>query len=116
MDGNDGASGSAGKNGSDGYSPSASVTKTDGVSTITITDKNGTTTTECKDGVDGKDGVTPIKGADYFTETEIKEVANQAADIVTEKGLIINSSTPDSTKKFQITVDDEGTITATPVE
>ena len=30
-------------------------------------------------------------------------------------GLIMNSSAPDSTKKFRITVDDNGTISATEV-
>lgn len=120
--GDKGATGATGAAGADGYSPSASVTKADGVSTITITDKNGTTTVEVKDGADGKagsngkDGTTPVKGTDYFTDAEIEEVANQAADIVSGKGLIVNSSTPDSTKQFQITVDDEGTITATLVE
>ena len=32
-----------------------------------------------------------------------------------EEGMIINSSTPNSTKKFKITVDDTGAITATEV-
>lgn len=32
-----------------------------------------------------------------------------------EEGMIINSSTPNSTKKFKITVDDTGTISATEV-
>ena len=32
-----------------------------------------------------------------------------------EEGMIINSSTPNSTKKFKITVDDAGTISATEV-
>ena len=32
-----------------------------------------------------------------------------------EEGMVINSSTPDSTKKFKITVDDAGTISATEV-
>ena len=31
------------------------------------------------------------------------------------EGMVINSSTPDSTKKFKITVDDTGTISATEV-
>ena len=120
--GDKGAPGSTGATGADGYSPSVNVTKADGVSTITITDKNGTTTVEIqdgangKDGSNGKDGTTPVKGSDYFTDAEIEEVANQAANIVTGKGLIVNSSTPDSTKQFQITVDDAGAITATLVE
>lgn len=32
-----------------------------------------------------------------------------------EEGMVINSSTPDSTKKFKITVDDTGTLSATEV-
>lgn len=36
--------------GEDGFSPTAAVSKTGGVSTITITDKNGTTTAEVHDG------------------------------------------------------------------
>ena len=32
-----------------------------------------------------------------------------------EEGMVINSSTPNSTKKFKITVDDTGTISATEV-
>ena len=32
-----------------------------------------------------------------------------------EEGMVINSSTPDSTKKFKITVDDTGTISTTEV-
>lgn len=34
---------------------------------------------------------------------------------ISEDGVVISSSTPDSTKKFRITVDDSGTITATEV-
>ena len=42
--GKDGINGKDGKNGADGYSPTATVTETDTGATITITDKNGTTT------------------------------------------------------------------------
>lgn len=38
-------------------SPSAKVVKEDDISTITITDKDGTTTAEVMDGVDGTDGI-----------------------------------------------------------
>ena len=33
-------------------------------------------------GKDGQDGHTPVKGVDYFTEDEIQEVAEQAAELV----------------------------------
>lgn len=32
------------------------------------------------DGADGKDGYTPVKGVDYFTENEISSIAGQAAE------------------------------------
>ncbi len=43
--------------GADGYSPAASVTKNGSITTITITDKNGTTTAQVFDGADGQDYV-----------------------------------------------------------
>lgn len=49
-DGNDGQAGSDGQDGADGYSPSASVSKSGSIATITITDKNGTTTASVSDG------------------------------------------------------------------
>lgn len=53
----------------DGYSPTATVEQTDNGATITITDKDGTTTATVvngKDGKDGQDGYSPVKGVDYF--------------------------------------------------
>ena len=76
-DGKDGINGTDGKDGADGYSPSASVSKLGSTATITITDKNGTTTTTINDGQDGtngqngQDGYTPVKGVDYFTQEDI---------------------------------------------
>lgn len=61
-DGADGTDGKDGKDGSDGFSPSASVSKADGTATITITDKDGTTTATVSDGINGtngQDGVSP---------------------------------------------------------
>lgn len=51
--GDTGATGADGQPGADGYSPSATVSKVGKVATITITDKNGTTTAEIRDGEDG---------------------------------------------------------------
>lgn len=45
-----------------GYSPTASVTKLNGIATITITDSNGTTTETVSDGTDGVDGATWFSG------------------------------------------------------
>ena len=52
----DGADGQPGENGADGYSPSANVTQNGNGVTITITDKNGTTTATVTNGKDGADG------------------------------------------------------------
>ena len=61
---------SDGKDGEDGFSPIATVTKTDGGATISITDTNGTTTVTVSDGVngeDGKDGTNGTNGTDGIT-------------------------------------------------
>ena len=55
-DGQPGRDGTNGQNGADGYSPSASVTKSGKVSTLTVTDKTGTTSVQIND---GEDGTTP---------------------------------------------------------
>lgn len=57
--------------GEDGYSPQASVTKSGNTATITITDKNGTTTAQITDGAKGDNGRTP------------KITAQRAGDITT---------------------------------
>lgn len=48
--GQNGTNGKDGKDGADGFSPIANVTKSGDTATITITDKNGTTTAQVKDG------------------------------------------------------------------
>lgn len=81
-DGSDGAPGRDGQPGADGYSPSASVTKSGKTATISITDKNGTTTAtvsdgqDGQDGQDGSDGYTPVKGTDYWTAQDKAEMEN----------------------------------------
>ena len=57
-----GPAGETGPAGADGFSPSASVSKSGKVATITITDKNGTTTTTVSDGEDGQPGSTGPQG------------------------------------------------------
>ena len=52
--------GEKGEPGEDGFSPIVNISKANGVTTIEITDKNGIQAKDIKDGVDGKDGETPI--------------------------------------------------------
>lgn len=52
--------GEKGEPGEDGFSPIVNMSKANGVTTIEITDKNGTQAKDIKDGVNGKDGETPI--------------------------------------------------------
>lgn len=72
--------GGSGGQGKDGYSPSATVTKSGSVVTITITDKTGTTTATVSDGADGATGpqgpagATPVKGTDYWTQADKEEM------------------------------------------
>ena len=60
--GTDGINGKDGENGTDGYSPTAKVETTSIGATITITDKNGTTTTTITNGKDGVDGEQGLQG------------------------------------------------------
>ena len=59
--------GDDGKNGTDGVSPTVSVSKKDGTTTITFTDKNGTHTQEVLDGINGTPGTNGVNGkTPYF--------------------------------------------------
>lgn len=73
----------------DGFSPSASVTKDGNKSTITITDKDGTTTAEVTD------GRTPVKGTDYFTSDDIAAVRAGLENSV-NKTTVLSSASTDS--------------------
>lgn len=50
----------------------------------------------------------------YENRTSTPELAYQIP-LMLDNGLVINSSTPGSNKKFRITVDDSGAISATEV-
>lgn len=63
----------------DGFSPTVTVSKSGKVTTVKITDVNGTKTATINDGADGapgtpgrdgQDGYTPVKGRDYFDGTD----------------------------------------------
>lgn len=75
--GTDGNPGSKGDPGADGFSPIAKVETITNGATITITDKNGTTTATILNGVKGDpgtNGTTPVKGVDYYTESDKQEM------------------------------------------
>ena len=59
-------------------SPTAKIQKLpNGDYRITITDKNGTTTTTVSDGqngTNGQDGYTPVRGTDYWTASDIATI------------------------------------------
>lgn len=86
MDGTSGGgSGTSGADGKDGVSPTVAITPIAGGTRVTITDVNGEQSFEVMDGADGSpgaDGYTPVKGEDYFTEEEVADVAQRAADLV----------------------------------
>ena len=66
--GEDGAPGQDGAPGADGFSPIATVTKSGKVATITITDKNGTTTAEVRDGEGGGGGTSDYEELDNLPQ------------------------------------------------
>ena len=62
-----GATGPTGANGADGVSPTVSVSKSNGMTTISITDKNGTHVQTVKDGTNGTPGANGADGrTPYF--------------------------------------------------
>lgn len=67
-----GPEGPKGKDGKDGFSPTVTVTKSGNISTLTVTDKNGTTSVKILDGVGT--GYTPVKGVDYWTDEDKAEI------------------------------------------
>lgn len=74
-----GATGSPGKDGSagaDGVSPTVAVSKSGKVTTVSITDKNGTKTATINDGADGSPGSAGKDG----TSVSVKSVSESAAD------------------------------------
>ena len=75
--------GQDGQDGQDGFSPMASVSKSGDTATITITDKNGTTTAQISDGVDGHDGT---DGQDGFSPSASVTKSGSVATItITDK-------------------------------
>lgn len=63
--------------GKDGISPTAKVKQTSNGATITISDSESTTTANILN------GKTPIKGVDYFTDSDIENIVNQTKSEIT---------------------------------
>ena len=114
--GSNGLPGQDGIDGQDGFSPTVELTDTETGVTLTITDINGTKTATINDGaqgpqgVPGADGHTPVKGVDYFTESEINNIITEAASAVNVPVATTQTAgkvKPDGTT---ITVDEDGTI------
>lgn len=78
--GSNGLPGADGLDGQDGFSPTVEVTDTETGVLLTITDINGAKTATINDGpqgpqgIPGADGHTPVKGVDYFTESDKQEI------------------------------------------
>lgn len=93
--GQTGATGATGPAGSDGYSPIATVTKANGIATISVTDKNGTTTAQIVDGQDGIDGQSGVYVGDTqptnpSTQVWIDTSGEQDVIYVTGSNPVIN--------------------------
>ena len=83
-----------GQDGEDGFSPTATVTKEGKVATITITDKNGTTTAEVHDGEDGGGGGTSDY-TDLENKPQINDVTLSGNLSASDLGLATPSDIPD---------------------
>lgn len=73
-DGKDGQDGSPGAPGADGFSPVATVSKSGSTTTITITDKDGTTSATVNDGAEGPQG--PQGDSYVLTQTDRGDIAD----------------------------------------
>lgn len=92
-DGQQGKDGEAGKDGIDGYSPIATVSKSGSTTTISITDKNGTTTQMIQDGIDGTDGVDG-----YSPQASVTKTGNTAVISIVDKTGLTTASISDGEK------------------
>lgn len=79
VDGKDGKDGTNGNNGQDGFSPVATITQTTTGATISITDKNGTTTANITNGttpdISGKLDTSKVKSTYSTTSGDVYDVS-----------------------------------------
>ena len=85
-----GEKGDTGSPGADGISPTVSVSKSGKITTIEITDKDGTKTITIKDGEDGK----------TYDDTEIREEIENKVSKLEGKGLSTNDYTEEEKAKL----------------
>lgn len=95
-----GRDGKDGSDGTDGVSPTASVSKVGGTATITITDKNGTTTASISDGQDGQDGQdgTAATIAVGTTSTGAAGTSASVTNVGTDSAAVLNFVIPKGDK------------------
>ena len=126
--GEKGEKGDKGDTGADGYSPSASVVRGEGKATITITDKNGTTSTDVFDGQENAIETVKVNGealpiqdkavnidlSDYAKSADVNKSLGGKVDKAEGMGLSQNSYT--TTEKTKLSGIAEGanktTVTA----
>lgn len=102
--------GDTGATGADGYSPTASVSKSGDTATITITDKNSTTSAQISDGTNGN------PGADGFSPIATVTKSGDTATIsITDKNGTTTASVTEPTKTSDL-VNDGSDNTSTYVE
>lgn len=72
--GEQGVKGDPGATGADGFSPTATVAQTQSGATVTITDKNGTTTANISNGAPGQDYVLTAQDKDDIADIVLSEL------------------------------------------
>lgn len=93
--GADGKDGIAGKDGKDGFSPTVTVIKSGDVSTLTVTDKNGTTSVKIYDGKDGGDivNVNAYESSNLLDLADVAEISkNGIAMTVVDEIITLNGT------------------------
>lgn len=112
--GDTGATGADGQDGEDGFSPIATVSKSGSVATITITDKNGTTTAEVYDGsgtglvnsVNGETGDVVLTASDVGALPNTTTIPTKTSDLTNDSGFITNSALANYTQKTYVDAQD----------
>lgn len=97
--------GGGGSSGADGFSPIATVTQTENGATISITDKNGTTTAQIANGSTGPTGATGAPGKSayaYAQDGGYTGTENEFAQKLADQHVSVNAQTLTATQKAQV--------------
>ena len=95
--GEPGSPGSPGTPGQDGFSPIASISKTGKIATITITDSQGTTTAEIRDGEDGSGSGDMLKATYDTNDNGIVDNAEKVNNHTVQSDVPANAVFTDTT-------------------